>query len=67
MRFYHNNNINVTAEESWVIDYLIESGQSENREEAAENLQGLREYCGWYDCEVSNTIEEALRYGKTSY
>ena len=64
MRFYHNNNINVTAEESWVVDYLMESGQVDNREEAVENLQGMREFCGWYDCEVSNTIEEAMEYGK---
>ena len=67
MRFYHNNNINVTAEESWVVDYLIESGQVESREEAVEDLRGFREYCGWYDCQVSNTIEEALEYGKMSY
>ena len=62
MRFYHNNNINVTAEESWVVDYLIESGQAESREEAVENLQGMREFCGWYECQVSNTIEEKMRY-----
>ena len=66
MKFYHNNNINTTAEESWVVDYLIESGQAENREEAVNELQGMREYCGWYECEVSNTIEEALEYGKMS-
>lgn len=62
MRFYHNNNINVTAEEDWVVDYLIESGQVENREEAYEDLRGLREFCGWCDCQVSNTIEESMRY-----
>ena len=67
MRFYHNNNINVTAEEEWVVDYLIESGQVESREEAIEELQGQREFCGWYDCQVSNTIEEALEYGKMPY
>ena len=64
MKFYHNNNINVTAEESWVVDYLMESGQVESREEAVENLQGMREFCGWYECEVSNSIEEAVEYGK---
>lgn len=66
MRFYHNNNINVTAEENWVVDYLIESGQAESREEAVEDLRGFREHCGWCDCQVSNTIEEALEYGKMS-
>lgn len=62
MRFYHNIGVNLTAEEDWVIEYLIESGQAENRAEAREELQGKREYCGWFECEVSNTIEEALRY-----
>lgn len=64
MKFYHNNNINVTAEESWVADYLYQSGQVNSREEAVEELQNKREFCGWYECEVSNTIEEALEYGK---
>ena len=67
MKFYHNNNINITAEESWVADYLYLSGQAENREEAVEELQGKREYCGWYECGVSNTIEEAMVYGKFNY
>ena len=63
MKFYHIKNINVTAEESWVADYLYQSGQVESREEAVEELQSKREFCGWYECEVSNTIEEALEYG----
>ncbi len=67
MKFYHNNGLNLTAEEDWVIDYLIESGQAENRAEARAELQDKWEYCGWYECEVSNTIEEALRYGKSTY
>lgn len=62
MRFYHNNNINVTAEESWVVDYLYMSGQVDNREEAVEDLRGFREHCGWYECQVSNTIEEKMIY-----
>lgn len=62
MRFYHNNNINITAEESWVADYLYQSGQVENREKAVEDLQSKREFCGWYECGVSNTIEERMRY-----
>ena len=62
MKFYHNDGINCTAEEDWVIDYLIESGQVENRAKAREELQGKREHCNWHECEVSNTIEEALRY-----
>lgn len=67
MRFYHNKHTNITAEESWVADYLYQSGQVESREEAVEELQSRREFCGWYECEVSNTIEEAMVYGKMSY
>ena len=62
MKFYHNNGLNLTAEESWVADYLYMSGQVDSREEAIEELRVKREFCGWYECEVSNTIEEALRY-----
>lgn len=62
MKFYHNKNTNITAEESWVADYLYISGQVDNREKAVEELQSKREFCGWYECEVSNTIEEALMY-----
>lgn len=57
MKFYHNKHTNITAEEQWVADYLYQSGQVESREEAIEELQSRREFCGWYECEVSNTIE----------
>ena len=63
MKFYHNSSLNLTAEEEWVADYLYQSGQAESREEAVEELRGKREHCGWYECEVSNTIEEAFMYG----
>lgn len=67
MKFYHNNNTNITAEENWVADYLYQSGQVDSREEAVEGLRGMREFCGWYECEVSNTIEEKMEYGKMPY
>lgn len=67
MKFYHNKHTNITAEEQWVADYLYQSGQVESREEAVEELQNRREFCGWYECEVSNTIEEAMEYGKSNY
>jgi hypothetical protein len=67
MKFYHNSHINITAEEQWVADYLYQSGQVESREEAVEELQSRREFCGWYECEVSNTIEETMIYGKSNY
>jgi hypothetical protein len=63
MKFYHNSGLNLTAEEEWVADYLYLSGQVDSRDEAYDSLDTKREFCGWYECEVSNTIEEALRYG----
>ena len=31
-----------------------------NKEEALEGLHTCREFYGWVDCEVSNTIEELI-------
>jgi hypothetical protein len=67
MKFYHNNNLNITAEEEWVADYLYQSGQVGSREEAVEELDDHWAFCGWYECEVTNTIMEALEYVKYSY
>ena len=63
--FYYNTQINVCAEENWVVDYLIENGYCEDKEEVLEGLRTCREFCGWVDCEVSNTIEELvnIHYG----
>ena len=57
-RFFYNKDTNVCADMSWVVDYIYISGQAESREEAEENLLSKREYCGWYECEVSHTIED---------
>lgn len=57
-RFYFNDQINVCAEEKWVVDYLVENGYCETEEEAIDNLHTCRNFGGWFDCEVSNTIEE---------
>ena len=58
MRFYYNADINICAEESWVAEYLFFDGSVESREEAVEELRTKREFYGWFDCEVSNTIKE---------
>lgn len=67
MKYYHNININCTAEEQWVADYLYMSGQVESRDEALAELRSKRECCSWYECGVSDTIEEAMEYGKLNY
>jgi hypothetical protein len=65
MRFYYNIHMNVCAEENWVVDFLVENEDCEDREEALEGLRVCREFYGWSDCEVSNTIEEliSMHYG----
>ena len=61
MRFYFNDQINVCAEESWVIDYLIENGFCEDETEALDGLHTCRSFGGWFDCEVSPAIEELFQ------
>ena len=65
MNFYYNLGTNVCAEEKWVVEYLVNNGEVETEEEALVGLHSCREFCGWIDCEVSNTIEElvSIHYG----
>ena len=58
MTFYFNNGINVCAEEDWVVDYLYMNGSFDSRDEVFEELRTKREVYGWFECGVSNTIEE---------
>lgn len=58
MRFYYNIGLRLCAEEDWVADYLYIAGSVESREEAVEELRSRGEFCGWFECEVSGTIEE---------
>lgn len=60
MNFYYNLGANVCAEEKWVVAYLVINGEVETEEEALDGLHSCREFCGWIDCEVSNTIEELI-------
>ena len=62
MKFYYNANNNICAEETWVADYLFIGGMVESREEALEELKTKREFYGWFECEVSNTIDEKFFY-----
>ena len=60
MRFYFNDQINICAEEPWVVDYLVENGFCEDEAEAIEELHTRRYFGGWFDCEVSLAIEESF-------
>ena len=65
VNFYYNIHMNICAEENWVADFLVENEDCEDREEALESLRSCREFYGWIDCGVSNTIEElvSIHYG----
>ena len=70
MRFYYNADLNICAEEDWVVDYILchedvacdefAKGLIRGRDFILDNLRSRREYCGWFDCEVSNTIAEKM-------
>lgn len=55
--FYFNADENLCADEWWVCGKLaIELGMDER--EILEELHSRREFYGWYECQVSNTIAE---------
>jgi hypothetical protein len=58
MRFYFNLDINLCADEKWVVETLLIDGCFETEEEALDGLRSQRQCYGWYECEVVNTIEE---------
>lgn len=60
MNFYYHLGENICAEENWVAEYLVNNGEVETEEEAIIGLHSCREFCGWFDCEVSNTIYEQV-------
>jgi hypothetical protein len=63
MRFYYNAGLNICAEEQWVAEYLVQYNDwcaLLNTDEVIEILREKREYFGWYECEVSNTIAESM-------
>lgn len=57
MKFYFNDDENVCATEDDVIKYLHEI-TGWKPEYIREELHTCREYYGWYECQVSNTIKE---------
>lgn len=65
VNFYYNTCMNICAEESWVANFLVENEDCEDGEEALESLRSCREFYGWIDCTVSDTIEEliSIHYG----
>ena len=66
MRFYHNSGLNFTADERWLVEYLRENEagyDDATDDEIIDELRTRHEVYGWYECQVSNTIEEGMTYG----
>lgn len=60
MNFYYHLGENLCVEEKWVVDFLVAKGDAETEEEALAGLHSCGEFCGWIECEVSNTICEQV-------
>lgn len=58
MRFYFNQDLNTCADENWVISYIQAENPDFESNDIKEELHTKRSYFGWYDCQVSNTIQE---------
>lgn len=60
-KYFFNMGLNVCAELEWVVDYLV-CNAGIDREEATKNLIAKKEYKGWSECTVSDTIADLMRY-----
>lgn len=60
MNFYYHLGENICAEESWVIQYILNTEDIDDWEEVYSGLRSCREFYGWIDCEVSDTIAERM-------
>lgn len=57
-RFYFNMDENVCADEGWLIEYLYIQNPDLTEDEIENELHSCREFMGWYECQVSNSISE---------
>lgn len=60
-RYFFNIGLNMCAELEWVVNYFVYN-EGANRNEVKENLLSKREYEGWFECCVSDTIFDTMRY-----
>ena len=63
MRFYFNVDENTCMDEDSLISYLNDL-YGDSKEDIKEELHSCREYFGWYECEVSDTIKEKFDKGR---
>lgn len=67
MLFYYNAGMNLCADEKWLVEYLVINKIVENEDEALEGLRGCREFHGWFECEVANSIAEGFEVQLIGY
>lgn len=57
MTFYFNVDYNKCMDEDSLVEFVQDIADVEE-EDIREELHTRREFCGWYECEVSNAIQE---------
>ena len=60
MRFYYNEGMNLCVDEDWLVWYLIDNEIVENEDKALEALRFWREFHGWFECDVADTIRNRM-------
>ena len=61
MRFYFNMGLGgLCAEEDWVVNYLVDCEEVEDEDEAIYNLHTKREFAGWFECDVTDSIRDKI-------
>lgn len=56
MKFYFNDDYNKCMDEDSLIEFIQDIAEIEDPEIIRDELHSRREFCGWYECEVSGSI-----------
>lgn len=67
MRFYYNAGMNLCVDENWLVWYLIDNEIVEDEDEALDELHSRREFCGWFECDVANSIADKFEVQLIGY
>lgn len=67
MKFYYNVEMNLCVDEDWLVWFLIDNELVENEDEAIEELHSRREFHGWFECEVANSISDKFEVQLIGY
>ena len=67
MRFYYNAGMNLCVDEDWLVWYLVDNEIVEDEDEAIGGLRGCREFHGWFECEVANSIADKFEVQLIGY